>query len=66
MNRFIDKLDARIGGISEKAARAIREYTYLVEPYGYHDLARDRKIHPEAVKWAERRARQREEAERSF
>lgn len=66
LNRFIDKLDAHAGGIPDKSARAIREYTYLVEPYGYHDLARDRKIHPEVTKWAERRARQREEAERSF
>ena len=66
LNRFIDKLDARAGGIPDKNARAIREYTYLVEPYGYHDLARDRKIHPEVTKWEERRARQREEAERSF
>lgn len=66
LNRFIDKLDARAGGISDKSARAIREYTYLVEPVGYHDLTRDRKIHPEVTKWAERRARQREEAERSF
>jgi hypothetical protein len=61
LNRFIDKLDARVGGISEKTARDIREYTYLVEPWGYHDLARDRKIHPEVKKWAERRERQREE-----
>lgn len=66
LNRFIDKLDARAGGIPEKNARAIREYTYLVEPAGYHDLARDRKLHPEVMKWADRRARQREEAERSF
>jgi hypothetical protein len=30
MNRLIDKLDTRADGISDKAARAIREYVYLV------------------------------------
>lgn len=63
LNRFIDKLDARVGGIPDKTARSIREYTYLVEPAGYHDLARDRKIHPEVDKWQKRRMRQREEVE---
>jgi hypothetical protein len=63
MNRLIDKLDTRAGGITDKAARAIREYVYLVEPAGYHDLARDRKIHPEVQKWEARKARQREEVE---
>lgn len=63
MNRLIDRLDTRTGGISDKAARAIREYVYLVEPAGYHDLARDRKIHPEVQKWEARKARQREEVE---
>jgi|GEM_PF-3914817 hypothetical protein len=63
MNRFIDKLDSRAGSIPEKAAREIREYAYLVEPWGYHDLARDRKIHPEVKKWEERRDRQFEEVQ---
>lgn len=63
LNRFIDKLDSRAGGISDKAARSIREYTYLVEPAGYHDLARDRKIHPEVDKWERRKMRQREEVD---
>ena len=61
MNRLIDKLDTRAGGISEKAARDIREYVYVMEPAGYHDLARDQKIHPEVEKWEARKARQREE-----
>jgi hypothetical protein len=65
LNRFIDILDHRVGGISADSARAIREYTYLVEPPGFHDLVRDRTIHPEVQKWAERRARARE-AEHSF
>ncbi|WP_447987416.1 hypothetical protein [Nitrospira sp. Nam74] len=63
LNRFIDKLDSRAGGIADKAARSIREYTYLVEPPGYHDLVRDRKIHPEVDKWEKRKLRQREEVE---
>lgn len=63
LNRFIDKLDARAGGIPDKTARSIREYTYLVEPAGYHDLARDRKIHPEVDRWQKRKMRQREEVE---
>jgi hypothetical protein len=66
MNRFIDRLDAREGGISAKSAQDIREYTYLVEPAGLHNLAKDVQSHPEVMKWQDRRARAREEAERSF
>jgi hypothetical protein len=66
MNRFIDKLDAREGGISAKSAKDIREYTFQVEPKGLHEQSRDLKIHPEVKKWQDRMARQREEAERSF
>lgn len=66
MNRFIDKLDAREGGIPPDSARNIREYTYLVEPRGLHNLERDVQIHPEITKWQERAARAREESERSF
>ncbi|MGH7232826.1 MAG: hypothetical protein ACREJU_15930 [Nitrospiraceae bacterium] len=34
INRFIDKLDARAGGISARSAQDIREYTYLVSLAG--------------------------------
>lgn len=66
MNKFIDMLDAREGGIPEKVARDIREKTYQMEPMSLHDVDRDVKIHPEIKQWQDRMARQREEASKSF
>ena len=39
MNRFLEILDAREGGIPEKAARDIREHTYKVQPMAFHDAS---------------------------
>lgn len=48
MNRFMDMLEAREGGISNDVAEAIWDYCYRVTPARYHDVSRhlraDRKI----------------------
>lgn len=40
MNRFMDMLEAREGGISDEAAEAIWDYCYEVTPAMYHDVSR--------------------------
>ncbi|HXF91614.1 MAG TPA: hypothetical protein VNK46_02565 [Nitrospiraceae bacterium] len=40
MNRFMDMLEAREGGLSDEAAEAIWEYCYQVTPAHYHDVSR--------------------------
>ncbi len=40
MNRFMDMLEAREGGISDEAAEAIWDYCYQVTPAHYHDVSR--------------------------
>ncbi|MEW6246354.1 MAG: hypothetical protein AB1555_06550 [Nitrospirota bacterium] len=40
MNRFMDMLEAREGGISDEAAEAIWDYCYQVTPANYHDVSR--------------------------
>mgnify|MGYP000432130191 CR=1 FL=1 len=40
MNRFMDMLQAREGGISAEAADRLFDYCYVVTPARYHDVSR--------------------------
>lgn len=40
MNRLMDMLEAREGGIPDEAADAIWDYCYRVTPAAYHDVSR--------------------------
>ncbi len=40
MNRLMDMLEAREGGIAPEAAAAIWDYCYQVTPAAYHDVSR--------------------------
>ncbi len=40
MNRFMDMLEARVGGISDAAAEAIWDSCYEITPARYHDVSR--------------------------
>ncbi|WP_447974698.1 hypothetical protein [Nitrospira sp. Kam-Ns4a] len=40
MNRLMDMLEAREGGIAPAAAEAIWDYCYQVTPAAYHDVSR--------------------------
>jgi hypothetical protein len=40
MNRLMDMLEAREGGISDETAEAIWDYCYRVTPAAYHDVSR--------------------------
>lgn len=53
MNRFMDMLEARAGGISAKAADAIWDYCYQVTPPALHDVKRHRQWWDKTVDWDE-------------
>lgn len=50
MNRFMDMLEAREGGISAEAADAIWDFCYQVTPAGYHNVSRHLKANPDYLK----------------
>lgn len=51
MNRFMDMLEARDGGISAKAADAIWDYCYEVTPPVLHDVKRHKQWWDKTVNW---------------
>lgn len=51
MNRFMDKLETREGGISAKAADAIWDYCYQVTPPALHDVKRHKQWWDKTVDW---------------
>ncbi len=51
MNRFMDMLEARDGGISAKAADAIWDYCYQVTPPALHDVKRHKQWWDKTVDW---------------
>jgi hypothetical protein len=51
MNRFMDMLEARTGGISSEAADAIWDYCYQVTPPSLHDVKRHRQWWDKTVDW---------------
>jgi len=48
MNRLMDMLEAREGGIGDEAADAIWGYCYRVTPAAYHDVSRHLKVRDRA------------------
>lgn len=48
MNRLMDMLEAREGGIGDEAADAIWDYCYRVTPAAYHDVSRHLKVRDRA------------------
>jgi hypothetical protein len=53
MNRFMDMLEAREGGISGKAADVIWDYCYQVTPPALHDVKRHKQWWDKKVDWEE-------------
>lgn len=53
MNRFMDKLEVREGGISANAADAIWDYCYQVTPPSLHDVKRHEMWWDKTVNWDE-------------
>ena len=51
MNRFMDLLEGRAGGISPKAADAIWDYCYEVTPLAWHDAKRHKPWWDKTVDW---------------
>ncbi len=51
MNRFMDMLEAREGGISARAADAIWDYCYEVTPPALHDVKRHKEWWDKHVDW---------------
>ena len=51
MNRFMDMLESRDGGISAKAADAIWDYCYQVTPPALHDVKRHKQWWDKTVDW---------------
>lgn len=51
MNRFMDMLEAREGGISAQAADAIWDYCYQVTPPAFHDVKRHKEWWDKTVDW---------------
>lgn len=52
MNRLMDMLEAREGGVGDEAADAIWDYCYRVTPAAYHDVSRHLKAHDRAsLEW---------------
>lgn len=51
MNRFMDMLESREGGISANAAAAIWDYCYQVTPPALHDLKRHKQWWDKTVDW---------------
>lgn len=51
MNRFMDMLEAREGGISGQAADALWDYCYVVTPPALHDVKRHRQWWEKHVEW---------------
>ncbi|MBI4401124.1 MAG: hypothetical protein HY581_05785 [Nitrospirae bacterium] len=51
MNRLMDMLEAREGGISAKAADAIWDYCYQVTPPALHDVKRHKEWWDKTVDW---------------
>ena len=51
MNRFMDMLEGREGGISPKAADAIWDYCYEVTPPALHDVKRHKQWWDKTVNW---------------
>lgn len=51
MNRFMDMLESREGGISAKAADAIWDYCYQVAPPALHDVKRHKQWWDKTVNW---------------
>lgn len=53
MNRFMDMLEARAGGIGATAAEAIWDYCYQVTPPALHDVKRHKQWWDKKVDWDE-------------
>lgn len=53
MNRFMDMLESRDGGISAKVADAIWDYCYQVTPPALHDVKRHKQWWDKTVNWDE-------------
>ncbi|MGE3151306.1 MAG: hypothetical protein AB7G48_01660 [Nitrospiraceae bacterium] len=53
MNRFMDMLESRDGGISAKAADAIWDHCYRVTPPALHDVKRHQQWWDKTVNWDE-------------
>ncbi|WP_447976655.1 hypothetical protein [Candidatus Nitrospira bockiana] len=53
MNRFMDMLEAREGGISAMAADMIWDYCYKVTPPALHDVKRHKQWWDKTVDWDE-------------
>ena len=53
MNRFMDMLESRDGGISAKAADAIWDHCYQVTPPALHDVKRHKQWWDKTVDWDE-------------
>ncbi len=51
MNRLMDMLEARAGGISNRAADAIWDYCYQVTPPALHDVKRHKQWWDKTVDW---------------
>ena len=51
MNRFMDMLETREGGIGAKAADAIWDYCYQVTPLALHDVKRHKQWWDKTVNW---------------
>jgi hypothetical protein len=51
MNRFMDMLEARDGGINDATADAIWDYCYQVTPPALHDVKRHRQWWDKTVNW---------------
>ena len=51
MNRFMDMLESRDGGISAKAADAIWDFCYEVTPPALHDVKRHKQWWDKTVNW---------------
>ncbi len=66
MNRFMDMLEAREGGISSAVAEAIWDFCYRVTPRGYHDVSRHLKANPDYLKEWEAFRRMEERAALAF
>ncbi|GMV50822.1 MAG: hypothetical protein AMXMBFR67_23650 [Nitrospira sp.] len=51
MNRFMDMLETREGGIGAKAADAIWDYCYQVTPPALHDVKRHKQWWDKTMNW---------------
>lgn len=51
MNRFMDMLEVRDGGITERAAEATWDYCYVATPPALHDVRRHRQWWDKHVEW---------------